>query len=144
MMVRRYARTTELASVAKLRQKLIPVVSEVPVAPAEGRAEREGTTLPRPGPPATGNESLVRVLDCRRRVLDRGATFVGRGIDVHLGLLLVAFVEFGDGLKVVVRRCDVPGCREVVLFAGHVGVGLGVSHDAFLRIGDRGKFNLLV
>ena len=116
----------------------------MPLAPAEGRCEKEGAELPRPDPPATSKELLVRVLDCRRSVLDRGATFVGRGIDVHLGLLLVAFVEFGDGLKVVVCRCNVPSGSEVVLFAGHVGVGLGVSHDAFLRIGEMGQSNLLV
>ena len=144
MMMGREPNTTELASTSGLRQKPVRVVLEVPVAPAEGRYEKEGAELPRLDTPAASEVLLVRVLDCRRSVLDRGATFVGRGIDVHLGLLLVAFVEFGDGLKVVVRRCDVPGGREMVLFAGHVGVGLGVSHDAFLRIGDRGQSNLLV
>ena len=116
----------------------------MPLAPAEVRCEKEGAELPRPDPPATSKELLVRVLDCCRGVLDRGATFAGRGIDMHLGFWLVAFVEFGDGLKVVVCRCNVPSGSEVVLFAGHVGVGLGVSHDAFLRIGEMGQSNLLV
>jgi hypothetical protein len=95
-------------------------------------SRREGVEPSPPNPLAVGNELLVRVLDCRRSVFDRGTTFVGRGFDVDFGFLLVALVELRDGLKVVVRRCDVPRRSEVVLLACHVGVGLGVSHDAFL------------
>ena len=83
-----------------------------------------------PNPLAVGNELLVRVLDCRRGVFDRGATFVGRRVDVDLGFLLVALVELRDGLKGVIRRCDVPRCSGVVRPAGQAGVGLGVSRDA--------------
>ena len=59
--------------------------------------------LPRPGPPATGNELLVRVLDCRRRVFDRGPAFVGRRVDVDLGFLLVARVELRDEGRLELR-----------------------------------------
>jgi hypothetical protein len=99
----------------------------------------KGAEHARPNPLAIGNELLVRVLDRRCSVFDRGPTFVGRSVDVDLSFLLVALVELRDGLKVVVRRCDVPRCGEVVLLACHVGVGLDVSHDAFLRIGEMGQ-----
>ena len=44
-----------------------------------------------------------------------------------LGGIVVAIVVFIDGREMVVRRGDMPRCRQMVVFACRVGGG--VSHD---------------
>jgi hypothetical protein len=73
----------------------------------------------------------MAVPDGRSRVLAGSRALILRRVRVRQRLVAVAFFMRCDGLKVVVRRCDVARGGEVMLVARHLN--FGICHESFSK-----------